>query len=223
MTRWLLFFALAPAFAQLPAPLQSSIDEAARKVLADTGSTSASLAVVKDGKVVYVRAYGDARLEPRVPARPEMRYKIGSITKQFVATAVLMLVEKGKLSLDDPVSRYIPGLTRGSEISIRQLLSHTSGYQDYYPLDYVAPFMAKPITRQGILDTWAKKPLDFDPGTEWQYSNTNFTIAGLIIEKLSGQPLFDFLRAQVFEPLAMHSPIDGDREKWAADDPIGYQ
>jgi len=221
----LVLFALAipAAFGQLPQATQTAIDQAARKVLADTGSTSASIAVVKDGKVAYVQAYGDARREPKVAATTTMRYKIGSNTKQFTATAILLLAEQGKLSLDDHVSKYIPGLSRGNEITIRQLLSHTSGYQDYYPLDYVAPFMTRPTTLQGILDIWAKKPLDFEPGTQWQYSNTNFTIAGLIIEKVSGKPYYEFLRARILTPLGMRTAIDSDNEKWSDADPVGYQ
>jgi D-alanyl-D-alanine carboxypeptidase len=220
-----LVFALAipAAFAQLPAATQTAVDQAARKVLAETGSTSASIAVVKDAKVAYVQAYGDARLDPKTPATSGMRYKIGSNTKQFVATAILLLAEQGKLSLDDRVSKFIPGLTRGNDVSIRQLLSHTSGYQDYYPLDYVAPFMTHATTLQGILDVWAKKPLDFEPGTEWQYSNTNYTIAGLIIEKAAGKPFFEFLRERILTPLGMHSAIDSDHEKWSDADPVGYQ
>ena len=77
------------------------------------------------------------------------------------------------------MSRFVPNLTRGNEVTIRQLLSHTSGYQDYWPQDYVTPFMLQPMTADKILDRWARKPLDFDPGTEWQYSNTNFVIAGI--------------------------------------------
>ena len=116
-----------------------------------------------------------------------MRYSIGSISKQFTATAILLLQEQGKLSLDDPVGKYIPGLTRGDEVTIRQILSHTSGYQDYWPEDYVMTPMLGPETAQQILDTWAKKPLDFEPGTQWQYSNTNFVIAGRIVEKVTGE------------------------------------
>ena len=125
-----------------PAPaLRATIDDIVHKVLATTGVPSASLAVVKDGRIVYLQAYGDARLDPPTPASPEMRYSIGSISKQFTAAAILLLAEDGKLSLDDPVSKYIPGLTRGNEVTIRELLSHTSGYQDYWPQDYVMPMM----------------------------------------------------------------------------------
>src|SRR5205814_3267248 len=104
----------------------------------------------------------DARLEPKTPAVAEMRYSIGSISKQFTAAAILLLQEQGKLSLDDKVGKFIPDLTRGNEVTIRQLLSHTSGYQDYWPQDYVMPMMLKPTDAQQIMNNWAKKPLDFD-------------------------------------------------------------
>lgn len=210
------------AHAQLSGATQSAIDNNIRRILAETGCPSVSIAIVKDGKIAYEQAYGDARLEPKTPAEPGMRYKIGSNSKQITATAILLLMEEGKLSLDDPVSKFVPGLTRGNEITIRQLLSHTSGYQDYYPLDYVAPFMTKKVTAQGILDIWAKKALDFDPGTQWQYSNTNYVVAGMIVEKLAGRPLMDFLRARVFTPLGMKSPVDVDRETWSDQDAAGH-
>ena len=163
------------------------------KVLKTTGVPSASVAVVQDGKIAYVQAYGSARLDPQMAATPAMRYSIGSISKQFTAAAVLMLAQEGKLSLDDPVSKYIPGLTEGDKVTIRELLSHTSGYQDFWPQDYVPPLMLKPISAEQIMDMWARKPLDFQPGTKWQYSNTNYVIAGAIVEKVSGMPLMQFL------------------------------
>ncbi|HJZ81511.1 MAG TPA: serine hydrolase domain-containing protein, partial [Pyrinomonadaceae bacterium] len=159
----------AGAQTQLSADLVEKIDKIATDTLARTGVPSASIAIVKDGQIVYVKAYGDAKLEPKLPATPQMRYSIGSISKQFTAAAMLLLQEQGKLSLDDKVAKYIPDLTRANEVTIRQLLSHTSGYQDYWPQDYVMPMMLQPVTSQKIMDMWAKKPLDFDPGTKWQY------------------------------------------------------
>jgi D-alanyl-D-alanine carboxypeptidase len=208
---------------QLPPDLREKIDKLAADTLAGTGVPSASVAVVRDGRVVYLKAYGDARVEPRVPAAAEMRYSIGSISKQFTAAAVLLLQEQGKLSLDDKVSKFFPELTRANEVTIRQLLSHTSGYQDYWPQDYVMPMMLQPVTAQKILDAWARKPLDFEPGAKWQYSNTNYVIAGAIVEKASGQPLLQFLREKVFAPLGMRSVTDIDREKLTESDPTGYQ
>jgi CubicO group peptidase (beta-lactamase class C family) len=199
-----------------------AIDQAIHEILADTLVPSASIAIVKDGKISFAAAYGSARLHPKIAATPEMRYKIGSNSKQFTATAILMLADEGKLALSDPVSKYVPGLTRGNDITIRNLLSHTSGYQDYYPLDYVAPFMTHPATPQSIIDTWAKKALDFEPGAEWQYSNTNFTIAGVIIEKQTGRSLYDFWKARIFEPLQMTTAIDSERQSWSDSDPQGH-
>src|ERR1700683_2014852 len=216
----------AKAPAQAPSPLsdqtRSQVDQIARQVLESTGVPSASVAVIKDGALAYAHAYGNARLDPPTPATSEMRYKIGSISKQFTATAILMLAEQGKLSLDDPVSRFVPDLTRAKEVTIRQLLSHTSGYQDYWPQDYVPPFMLTPITADEILTRWARKPLDFDPGTKWQYSNTNYVIAGVIVEKASGTPLLQFLSSHIFGPLGMQSVVNIDQDHLADTDPTCY-
>src|ERR1700694_4089516 len=214
--------AKANAQTQLPVELQQKIDKVATDALAKTGVPSASVAVVKDGQIAYLQAYGDARLEPRTAARPEMRYSIGSISKQFTATAILLLQEQGKLSLDDKVAKFIPDLTRANEVTIRQLLSHTSGYQDYWPQDYVPPFMLQPITADKILGQWARKPLDFDPGTDWQYSNTNFVIAGLIVEKASGELLLQFLSEHIFTPLGMKSVMNIDQDRLTETDATGY-
>jgi CubicO group peptidase (beta-lactamase class C family) len=202
--------------------LKSGIDRIATQVLEQTGVPSASVAVVKGGRLVYTHAYGKAHLEPPASATPEMRYSIGSISKQFTAAAILILQEQGKLSLDDAVGKYVPGLTRGGEVTIRQILSHTSGYQDYWPEDYLMTPMLKPATARQILDTWAKKPLDFEPGTQWQYSNTNFVIAGAIIEKVSGQKLMDFLGEHIFRPLGMKSVWNSDEAKLTQADATAY-
>jgi CubicO group peptidase (beta-lactamase class C family) len=206
--------------------LRERIDRIARQVLEQTGVPSASVAVVQHGKLVYTRAYGSARLAtdktPAIPATPEMRYSIGSISKQFTATAILLLQEEGKLSLDDPIGKYLPGLTRGDEVTIRQILSHTSGYQDYWPEDYVMTTMLPPETAQQIIDTWGKKPLDFEPGTQWQYSNTNFVIAGAIVEKVTGAPYFDFLTHRIFRPLGMTSVWNSDQAKLTQVDATPY-
>ena len=189
----------------LSADDQQRIDGIVTQTLASTGAPSASIAIVKDGRVVYAHAYGDANVEAKTAARPEMRYCIGSISKQFTAAAILMLAEQGKLSIDDPVGKYIPKLTRGNEVTIRQVLSMTSGYQDFWPQDYVMPMMLKPASPQFILDHWARIPLDFEPGTKWQYSNTNYVIAGLIIERASGIPVLDFVKKNILVPLHMDS------------------
>jgi CubicO group peptidase (beta-lactamase class C family) len=206
--------------------LRTQVDHIAAQVLQATGVPSASIAVVQHGKLVYTHAYGDARIatsaSPAVPATPEMRYSIGSISKQFTAAAILLLQEQGKLSLDDPVGKYIPGLTRGDEVTIREILSHTSGYQDYWPEDYTMTTMNHPETAQEIIDTWGKKPLDFEPGTQWQYSNTNFVIAGRIVEVVSGENYWDFLSEHIFRPLGMKSVWNSDQQKLTQADATPY-
>lgn len=228
---WIFFAAVflsCTSFAQIQArsrvgrEFREQVDQIARQALESTGVPSASIAIVKDGQIAYIEAYGHARLEPHIPARPEMRYSVGSISKQFTATAISMLSEERKLSLDDPVSRFFPALTRANEVTIRELLSHTSGYQDYWPQDYVPPFMLAEVTADQILEQWARKPLDFDPGTQWQYSNTNFVIAGLIVEKASGMPLLKFLRERIFAPIGMESVSDVDKGPLSDSDATGY-
>jgi len=210
------------AQAQLSQETKDAIDKLATDTLVRSGVPSASIAVVKDGQVVYVKAYGNAKLEPQTAATTDMRYSIGSISKQFTAASILLLQEQGKLSLDDKVAKFVPDLTRANEVTIRQLLSHTSGYQDYWPQDYVMPMMLEPTTAQKILDMWARKPLDFDPGTKWQYSNTNYVIAGLIIEKASGMPLFQFMQQKIFTPLGMKSVGSIDQNRLGDTDAVGY-
>jgi D-alanyl-D-alanine carboxypeptidase len=207
---------------ELTAEGKAKADQIAQQVLADTGVPSASIAIVMGGQIVYTHAYGNARLSPMTPARPEMAYSIGSISKQFTSTAILMLVEQGKLSLDDAVSKFLPNLTRANEITIRELLSHTSGYQDYWPQDYVPPFMTHPITAAQILEMWARKPLDFNPGTKWQYSNTNYVIAGVIVEKVSGESLLQFLQEHIFTPLKMSGIRNIDLKALPETDATGY-
>ena len=216
------FTADTPPAAALSTATLARIDDAVTEVLKKTGAPSASIAIVRDGRTVYVRAYGDARLEPKLPAEPGMRYAIGSISKQFTAAAILLLQQDGKLSLDDKVARFLPGLTRANDITIRQLLSHTSGYQDYWPQDYLFPMMIEPVTPEGIMDRWARKPLDYEPGTKWQYSNTGYVIAGRIVEIASDKPLFQVLQERIFTPLNMTTVRDFDRQPLAAATVSGY-
>lgn len=232
MNKIVCWFALVAALAALPAgaqtvdtidpALKARIDHIAADVMKQRGVPSASVAVVQGQKIVYTHAYGLARIHPDKAATPDMRYSIGSISKQFAATAILLLQEQGKLTLDDPVGKYVPGLTRGNEVTIREILSHTSGYQDYAPEDYPVASQLKPVTPQEILKEWATKPLDFEPGTQWQYSNTNYVIAGLIIEKVSGEKLFDFLTEHIFKPLGMKSTWNSDSKALPPADAAPY-
>jgi D-alanyl-D-alanine carboxypeptidase len=207
----------------LPLEVSKKIDEAATKMLSESGVPSASIAVVKDGILTYTKAYGLADIASHRPATTSMIYSVGSISKQFTAASILLLAEEGKLSLDDPVGRWLPDLTRANEVTVRQVLSMTSGYQDFWPQDYVMPSMMKPAFPEEILKGWAQKPLDFEPGTKWQYSNTNYVAAGVIVERLSGMSVLDFLHRRVFDPLGMKSVFDCDSSALPSGAPTRYQ
>ena len=209
-----------PATAQ---PLTSAqigqVDQLVTKTLSETGVPSASIAIVRDGRVVLTRAYGKAN--EGLPARPDLPYQIASNSKQFTAMALLLLEDEGKLSLNDPVSKYLPDISDGDRITIRQLLSHTSGLQDFWPQDYMFGDMLTPTAPQGIVDEWAKKPLDFEPGARWQYSNTGYVVAGMIAEKVAGEKLVPFLTKRIFAPLGMTTVKDQDDTNTTAF-PAGY-
>lgn len=211
------------ATSTLPPEMVTAIDRAVEEVLIKTGAPSASIAIVQDGRLALARAYGQARLAPPLAAAPTMRYSIGSISKQFTASAILLLAQERKLTLDDKVSKWFPGLTRASDITIRHLLSMTSGYSDFWPQDYVMPPMRQDITAEQIMNDWAKKPLDFAPGSQWQYSNTNYVIAGAIVEKVAGKPLLTFLREKVFGPLQMTSVSDTDQAPLGDGEPMRHR
>lgn len=214
----------SPVWAQagLSSDLQQKIDQLVTEVLEKTGTPSVSIAVIQDSQIAYVKAYGDASLDPKLPAKPEMRYSIASLSKPFTATALLLLQEQGKLSIDDKVGKFIPDLTRANDVTIRQLLSMTSGYKEFWPVDYVLPMMQHPVTPRKILDEYARKPLDFDPGTKWSISDTNFIIAGVIVEKASGMPLHRFVKEKIFAPLGMTGVAAIDDDELNSSDPVGY-
>lgn len=202
--------------------LSTRVDAAVTDVLQRTGSPSASVAVVVGDKIVLAKGYGSARLDPPLPATADTRYGIGSISKEFTAAAILILQSEGKLSLDDHVSRWFPDLTDADKITVRQILSHTAGYQDFYAEDYTLTPMQQRTSPESIMTSWAKKPLDFKPGADWQYSNTGYVIAGRIVEKISGQTLFAFLQQHIFTPLHMDGAVDNDAKRIAAPDAAGY-
>ena len=231
LARGLLLLALGAASAaaqspntavdSLPAELSARVRAAVADVIQRTNVPSAAVGIVRNGRVVYVAAFGDAKLSPVVPATPDMHYAVGSISKQFTAAAIMLLQQEGKLSVDDPVSRWFPNLTRAKEVKVRNLLSHTSGYEDYAPQDYTIPEWTHPSSAERIVNQWATKPLDFDPGSQYQYSNTNYNILGLIVEKASGQPFWKFLKSRVLDPVGLSRAIDLDTQHDQLE-PVGY-
>ncbi len=207
---------------QLPSDVREKIDKLVNETLAKTTTPGASLVIVKDGQIAYLKAYGNARLDPQAAAKPEMRFCLGSLSKPFTAEAILLLQEQGKLSLDDKVSRFLPELSHSNEVTIRQVLSQTSGYQEYWTVDYLPLKVLQPVAPHKILDEATRRPLNFDPGMKWEISDTNYVVAGMIVEKASGMTLYHFLREKLFVPLGMESAVDVDAEKLGSADAAGY-
>ena len=220
--------ALTIALIAAPTGLSAApLDEAraaqiVRAELKRLGVPSASVAIVLDDRIAYAQAFGKARLRPERGATTADRYQIGSISKQFLAASILMLQEDGKLSLEDRVGQYLPELDSAAKVTLRQLLSHTAGIRDYWPQDYVFTRMRSPVSPAEILELWARQPLDFPPGERWQYSNTGYTVAGVIFEKVAGESLFAFMQHRVFGPLHMSSVQNADEEIVDSSDAVGY-
>src|SRR5947209_15665446 len=163
--------------------------------------------------------YGVRDVSTKNPVTPQTMFAIGSVTKQFTCSALMLLVEQHKLSLTDPVSKWFPNLTRAKDITLRDLGGHLSGYRDYYPLDFVDREMQRDETADQIITEYATRPLDFEPRSRYSYSNTGFLILGRVIEKASGQPFQQFVGQSIFKPLALNrTQYDPKMETGAAAD-----
>jgi D-alanyl-D-alanine carboxypeptidase len=229
-----LWLSAAHLAAQTAPPVTAAeLDSIVQANIAGKEIVGLSVGVMQDGKLVLAKGYGMASLATRTPVTPSTMFPIGSVTKQFTCSAALLLAEDGRLRMSDRVSQYFPSLTRASEISLLDLGQHVSGYRDYYPLDYVDREMQKDVTADAIIEEYATRPLDFDPGTRWSYSNTNFTILGAVVERVSGRSFGTFLADRIFTPLGMsHTSFDPPTggaaiatgySYWALNDPTPAQ
>ena len=161
-----------------------------------------SLMVVKNGRQIKAQGYGVANLEWNVPVTKETVFEIGSITKQFTAACILMLVQDGKLSLDDKISQHLANTPASwSNVTVRHLLTHTSGIPNYTVLDGFE--LTKHLTQEQFIQKLGVHPLAFQPGDAWAYCNSGFSLLGYIVENTSRQNYWDFLRARIFQPLGM--------------------
>jgi D-alanyl-D-alanine carboxypeptidase len=169
------------------------------------GEPGTAVLVARDGQVLMRKAYGSASVELGVPMRPEHVFRLGSITKQFTATAVLMLVDEGKVSLDDEVTRFFPDYPmQGRHITVEHLLTHTSGIQSYTGMPTYVGGMRRDLTPQELIALFRDQPMEFAPGERWNYNNSGYALLGGIIEQVSGMSYGDFIRTRIFEPLGMH-------------------
>ena len=163
-----------------------------------------SVLVAQDGKVLLDKAYGFANLEWEVPNTPTTKFRLGSITKQFTAASILLLEERGKLKVEDPVKKYMPDAPAAwDKITIFHVLTHTSGIPSFTGFPDYESHEAQAMTPEKLVEWFRDKPLEFEPGTKWNYSNSGYILLGYLIEKISGQSYSDFLQQNIFTPLGM--------------------
>ncbi len=201
-----------PACAGQASALSAKVDAAVRQQMKDQRIPGLSLAVVRNGTVIKAAGYGFANLEVSAPMRPETIFQAGSITKQFTASAVMLLVEEGKVGLDDSVTKYFPEAPQAwKPITVRHLLTHTSGIPDYWG-DTEQTYYGKGVidfrreyTDDELARAYFAQPLDFPPGTKWSYCSSGYNLLGILIRRVTGKTYFDFLRERVFTPLNMGS------------------
>ncbi len=207
----------------LATALADGVDEYVQKQLETRHIPGVSVAVVKDGRVVMAKGYGVANVELSVPANENTVYQLASVTKQFTATAIMMLVEAGKLSLDDKVTKVLDGLPAAwSEVTVRHLLNHTSGIKSYTSVPSFFATARKDYQKEEIIKLVADAPLEFAPGEKWNYNNTGFFLLGLIIEKVSGKDYGAFLHERIFQPLGMTSTRVNDLKEIIRNRAPGY-
>jgi CubicO group peptidase (beta-lactamase class C family) len=198
--KWFSFLAVGLFLAATVAGQSNQVDEYIQAEMKKQRIPGLSLAVVKQGQIVKTKGYGLANVELNVAATPETVYKIGSISKQFIATGIMLLVQEGKLGLDDKISKYLEGAPdTWQEITIRHLLTHTSGLVREAPgFDFL-----KTQADAEVIKTAYSVPLRFAPGTKWEYCNLGYFILAEIIRKVSGMPWGEFMSERVFKPLGM--------------------
>jgi CubicO group peptidase (beta-lactamase class C family) len=178
--------------------------DAYMSALASAQRFSGAVLVARDGKVVLAKGYGMANYEWDVPNTPSTRFRLGSITKQFTSMAIMQLVEKGLLSVDDPITRRLPDYPKtGDRITIHHLLTHTSGIPSYTGVPEYQKNMRVAFTAAQMIDGFKDKPLEFAPGEKFKYDNSGYFLLGAIIEKVSGEPYEAYLQAHIFDPLGM--------------------
>jgi CubicO group peptidase (beta-lactamase class C family) len=185
---------------------------------------SGSIAAVKDGEILFKKAYGYANIEHKVENNTDTKYKIWSITKQFTAAAILMLEERGLLKVEDSFKKYFPNLDNlNPQVTIHHLLTHTSGVFNYSNLpDSHKTFQRTHHKKSDLIEMFASKALDFEPGTQWNYSNTGYYLLGMLIEKLSGKTYSEFLTENIFLPLGMLNTGVDDEKKIIPNKASGY-
>lgn len=210
--------------APLPAAVAEKIGGDAKDVLHRFAVPGAAIMVLQNGHVSYVEAFGLRDATRRLPVRADSHFEIGSITKQFTAAIILQLQEAGKIRIDRPLSDYLPDAPHAKEVTLRQLLTHTSGLHDYLDLapDELYRLTSQPIAYRDLIARVAALPLDFAPGSKWSYSNTGYLLLGKVIETVSGETYKNYLQHHILDPLQMKDTYTTADETGLSNMALGY-
>lgn len=219
-----LFSAAVAAPARPPAAEAAAALERLFAAAYPAGEPGAAVLAVRDGEIVLRRGYGLANLELGVPIAPDMVFRIGSLTKQFTAAAVLLLAAEGKLDLAAPVGAYLPDLPPpGAGVTVEQLLTHTSGIPNYVRNPGYWQQVRRDVTPAELIALFKDQPLDFPPGTSWAYSNSNYVLLGAILERVAGKPYGELVAERVLVPLGMSRSRYDDPRAVVPGRAAGYQ
>jgi CubicO group peptidase (beta-lactamase class C family) len=210
--------------AQEPEPEWApEVDAIAKQALARP-TAGLSIAVARDGKLIFARGYGMANVEHSVPVTPETVFHLASISKNIESAVLLQLIDQGKVRLEDDVKKHLPEApTHGHKVTVKQLLNNTSGIHSFTSLPEASENERRDLTHAQVLDLIRNKPMDFKPGTSWRYDNTAFYMAGMIIEKVTGQEYGAYVREHLFQPLGMSSATLGYAQTVLPHLASGYQ
>jgi len=205
------------------AKLAADFDKILSAQFKSDGPGCAALVAYK-GEIIYKKAFGLANIENSVPMNADMIFRIGSITKQFTAIAILRLMEQGKLNLQDELTKYIPDYpVNGKKITIEHLLTHTSGIKSYTGMEeFNAAVQGKDMKVEELIAFFKNQPMDFDPGTNWRYNNSGYVLLGAILEKITGKPYGEYIEETIFKPLGMKNSLYGSNSKIIPNRASGY-
>ena len=201
------------------------LDSHLRKI-ADADGFSGAVLLAKDGRVLFEKAYGEANKDFGAPNRVDTKFNLGSMNKMFTAVAIAQLAEAGKLSFDDPLSKFLPDFPdkeSAAKIKIKHLLTHTSGLGSYFNQQFVEGSRARFRTVDNFMELAKGETLAFEPGTKWQYSNTGFLVLGKVVEKVTGQSYYDYVRERIFKPAGMTNTDSYDLDLVNTNLAVGYQ
>ncbi|MBX7170543.1 MAG: beta-lactamase family protein [Pyrinomonadaceae bacterium] len=198
------------------------VDDFVKSQLAEKHIPGVAIAVIKNGKIIKTKGYGLASVEFDIAATPESVFEIGSVSKQLTAAGILLLMQDGKLNLDEKISKYLPNTpTAWEKVTVRNLLTHTSGIKSYSSLDGFN--LSKRMKRDDFIKALSPYPLDFETGTNYIYSNSGFNLLAFIIESVSGKSYWDFMRERIFNPLGMTKTADRDPNFIIKNRATGYE